>query len=58
MEKPSVSEWYKRFKDSSHIEIKTKTMLIIFFDINGIVHLDFNPQGQTVNHAHSVEILK
>jgi hypothetical protein len=27
----------------------TKTMLIVFFDIRGIVHREFVPQGQTVN---------
>ena len=28
---------------------KVKVMLIMFFDIKGIVHLEFLPQGQTVN---------
>jgi histone-lysine N-methyltransferase SETMAR len=27
----------------------TKTMLIMFFNIRGIVHREFVPQGQTVN---------
>jgi len=27
----------------------TKSMLIVFFDIQGIVHLEFAPEGQTVN---------
>jgi hypothetical protein len=35
-----------------------KTMLITFFDINGIVHFEFIPQDQMVNHAYYVEILK
>jgi hypothetical protein len=34
-----------------------KTMLITFFDIKGIVHLGFIPQGQTVKQAY-VETLK
>jgi hypothetical protein len=36
-----------------------KTMLITFFDIKGAtIHFDFIPQGQTVNQAYYVEILK
>jgi hypothetical protein len=34
-----------------------KTMLITF-DIKGIVHYKFIPQGQTVNHAYYMERLK
>jgi hypothetical protein len=35
-----------------------KTMLITFFDIKGIFHFEFFPQGQTVNPAYYMEILK
>jgi hypothetical protein len=35
-----------------------KTMLIPFFDIKGIVHIEFVPQGQTVNRGYNVAILK
>ncbi|GFW16291.1 uncharacterized protein TNCV_4264561 [Trichonephila clavipes] len=33
-------------------------MLIVFFDKNGVVHSEFVPEGQTVNGAFYVEVLK
>jgi hypothetical protein len=35
-----------------------KTMLITSFDVKDIVHVEFFPQGQIVNQACYVEILK
>jgi hypothetical protein len=35
-----------------------KTVLITLFDIKCIVHFQFIPQGQTLNQAYYVEILK
>ena len=37
---------------------KVKVMLIAFFDIKGIVHFEFLPQGQTVNQYVYKEILR
>jgi histone-lysine N-methyltransferase SETMAR len=34
------------------------TLLICFFNIKGIVHLEFITQGETVNQGYYVEILK
>ena len=33
-------------------------MLICFFDIKGLVHFEFVPQGQTVNQLFYLEVLK
>ena len=37
---------------------KVKVMLVAFFDIKGIVHFKFLPQGQTVNQYVYKEILR
>jgi transposase len=37
---------------------KMKTMLICFFDIRGIIHFEFVPEGTTVNETFYVELLK
>jgi hypothetical protein len=34
------------------------TVLITFFDIESVVHFEFIQQGQTVNQAYCVQILK
>ena len=38
-------------------QIKIKSMLICFFDSEGIVHTEFAPQGHTVNQFYYREIL-
>lgn len=37
---------------------KIKTMLIVFFDIRGVVHHEFVPQGQTVNKDFYLTVLR
>ncbi|UYV65532.1 hypothetical protein LAZ67_3004611 [Cordylochernes scorpioides] len=37
---------------------RIKTMIIVFFDIRGIVHCEFVPQGQTVNSDFYLEVLR
>jgi hypothetical protein len=36
---------------------RLKTMLLTFFDIRGIVHYEFVPTGQAVNHVYYLEVL-
>jgi len=36
----------------------TKSMLIVFFDIRGIVHHEFAPQGQTMNTGFYCSVLR
>jgi len=37
---------------------KTKVMLMAFFDVRGIVHTEFLPQGQTINQQIYRDILQ
>ena len=37
---------------------QVKSMLIIFFDCEGVVNYGFAPRGQTINKEYYVEVLK
>jgi len=45
----------KKFRQS---KLRVKTMLLTFFDIKGIVHYEFVPNGQTVNQVYYLEVLE
>ena len=45
-------------KESKNEQIKIRTMLICFFDSQGVVHKEFVPPGQTVNKHHYREVLE
>ena len=45
----------KKFRQSKS---RVKTMLLTFFDITGIVHYEFVPNGQTVNQVYYLEVLE
>ena len=47
-----------RPKKARMLKSKVKVMLIKFFDIKGIVHFEFLPQGQTLNQYVYKEILR
>ena len=55
-------EWHTstspRPKKARMAKSKIKCMLICFFDIHGIVHKEFLPQGQTVNRHFYREVLE
>ena len=44
----------KARQSRSHV----KSMLIIFFDCEGVVHYEFAPRGQTINKEYYVDVLK
>ena len=60
--KRQSSEWHTslspRPKKARMSRSKIKTMLIVFFDIKGLVHHEFVPPGTTVNAKFYVEVLK
>jgi hypothetical protein len=45
-------------QESLHVKIMNEDNAHCFFDIKGIVHFEFIPQGQTVDQAYYVEIMK
>jgi hypothetical protein len=58
MKKASGFGWHKQVKESLHVKSQMKTMFVNFSDIRGIIHFKFMLQGQTVDQAYYVEILK
>ena len=45
-------------KKARQVQSNVKTMSSCFFDIKGLIHFQFIPQGQTVNQQFYLEILK
>jgi len=56
------AEWHTasspRPKTSRLVKSKEKVMLVAFFDIDGVVHHEFSPPGQTVNGHFCVQVLQ
>lgn len=63
-----VFEWCKRFNEGREsteddqrpgrpVTVSTPAMLIVFFDINGIVMTEWVPEGQTVNQTYYLSVL-
>jgi hypothetical protein len=60
--KQQSSQWKSpnspRPKKARHVRSNVKPMLIVFFDIQGIVHKEFVHPGQTGNSKFYCEVLK
>jgi len=60
--KRQSKEWHTsaspRPRKARMSKLKIKSMLICFFDSQGVVHTEFMPQGQTVNQFYYHEILE
>jgi len=60
--KRQSSQWKSadspRPKKARQVRLKAKVMLIVFFDMEGIVHYKYVPQGQTVNQQFYLQVLK
>jgi len=55
------AEWHTKSscpKETHMSRTWVKTMIIVFFDSHGIVHKEFVPPGQTVNHAFYKDVLE
>ena len=47
-----------RPKKARQLRSEVKVMLIVFFDMEGIVHYEYVQQGQTVNQQFYLQVLK
>jgi hypothetical protein len=53
-----VYEWQVHTNRDRQVESIVKSMLIIFFDMKGIVHKEFILAGQTVNSTYYCDCVK
>ena len=60
--KQQCSQWKRpdepRPKKAHQSRSGLKSMLIVFFDCEGVVHHEYAPTGQTINKEYYVQILK
>jgi len=60
--KSQSSQWKSvdspRPKKARQVRSKVKVIFIVFFDLEGIVHYKYVPQGQTVNQQFYLRVLK
>ena len=58
MGRTQVFDWSDWPKKGCQVRSKTKVMLLAFFDYEGIVHHEYAPNGQTINKALYLEVLR
>jgi hypothetical protein len=46
-----------RMKKASVSKFKVKAIMIVFFDIRGVIMVEWVPEGQTVNQKYYLEVL-
>lgn len=60
--KQQSSQWKRpaspRPRKARQVRSSTKSMLIVFFDIKGVIHREFLPKGQTVNAEFYCSVLR
>jgi hypothetical protein len=60
--KQQSADWHMKSsphpKQAHMSRSRIKTMIIVFSDSHGIVHKEFVPTGQTVNHAFHLDVLE
>jgi hypothetical protein len=58
-----VLEWFHWFKEGQtsgeqqQVQSKTKMLLTVSFDLDGVVHHEFAPEGHTVNTEYYLKVL-
>ncbi|UYV66161.1 CLCN3 [Cordylochernes scorpioides] len=60
--KRQSSQWLETgeliFKKARMIKSKLKCLLITFFDVKGLVHYEFVPEGQSINQLYFLDVLR
>ncbi|UYV68612.1 hypothetical protein LAZ67_6000220 [Cordylochernes scorpioides] len=53
-----IFSWSNKREKAKLIKSKLKCLLITFFDVKGLVHYEFVPEGQTINQHYYLDVLR